>query len=415
MKSRNWELDLSQITFIIWIAYFAAIYMFGNVYYQMPAYFSYAMAFIMLGYKLITQGKTGMSGVPGIITFPANSLMIWYGLFYLWECIARLWTPDSVAAVSNTPYQTLRIVAILIAMDLYVVSKEDVQHLIKAFCIGATLFAVWTMVTSPVSSYGTLLFGARTGQQRNTTGYVLCFATIFLIYAYYENKQKIWLLFALLCFVASLLTGSRKIIFAYIAAIFLVIIGQEDVNKTIKYFLTIILAAIIIIPIAYQIPYIREAFGSRLLAVLDDSIEDSSIFYRNIAKMNAIRIFKESPFIGNGWAAVRNSFVYNGVSIYAHNNYLEIAADYGIIGCILFFAKSIIYAFKCIFRIKKNNRLLTANILLISMILLDWGQVSYVYVYMMCIWGVVYKFIEYKCFEESEECGTDILPVSNDI
>ena len=392
-------LDLSRSVYYLWIAYFAAIYMFGNVYYQMPAYFSYIMAFLMLGYKLFAQGKSGASGVPGVVTFPVSSLTIWYGLFYLWECIARLWTPDSIAPYSNTPYQTLRIVAILIAMDLYVVSEEDVQNLIKAFCIGATAFAVWIMVTSPISSFGSVLYGAKTGQQRNTTGYVLCFATFFLVYLYKEHKNRIWLIFSLLCFVSSLLTGSRKIIFAYVAALFLVIIGQEDVNKTVRWFFYIFITAIIVIPIAYQIPYIRETFGERLLAILDDSISDSSIFYRNIAKENAIRIFKESPIIGNGWAAVRNSFVYKGVSIYAHNNYLEIAADYGIIGCLLFFLRNFVYGFKCFIRVKKNFCFLTATVLLASMILLDWGQVSYIYVFLMCIWGVIYKFVEFECVD----------------
>jgi O-antigen ligase len=185
-------------------------------------------------------------------------------------------------------------------------------------------------------------------------------------------------------------------------AVFFVIIGQKSIEVTMKYFLIIFIAAAIIIPIAYQIPYIREAFGERLLAVLDDSIEDSSIMYRNIAKFNAIRIFIESPIIGNGWAAVRNSFNFNGVSIYAHNNYLEIAADYGIIGAILFFTRNFVFGFKCFTKLKKNKAYLVGTILLMAMVLLDWGQVSYVYVYMMVIWGIVYKFVQFECFAGEE-------------
>lgn len=407
MKAKRLKLDLSQIAYLLWIAYFTAIYMFGNVYYQMPAYFSYIMAFVMLGYKVCTQ--RGFSGV----SFPINALTMWYGLFYIWQVTARIWTPREVANKTNTPYQTLRILAILIAMDLFVVAKKDVQRLIKAFCIGATSFAVWAMITSPVSSYGTIDYGLRTGQQRNTTGYVLCFATLFLIYLFRVYKKKYWLFFALLCFISSLLTGSRKIIFAYAAALFLVILGQKSVKKTVKYFTVILISAAIIIPIAYQIPYVREAFGERLLAVMDDSIADSSVFYRNIAKQNAIRIFKESPIIGNGWVAVINSFNYKGVSIYAHNNYLEIAADFGLIGCFLFFTRNFVYGFKCFIRIKRNIAFLTATVMLIAMILLDWGQVSYVYVYMMVIWGIVYKFVQLECFGKREEIVTkeDIVEI----
>ena len=48
MEVKKIELDPSIIAYVLWIAYFAAIYMLGNVYYQLPAYFSYAMAFAML-------------------------------------------------------------------------------------------------------------------------------------------------------------------------------------------------------------------------------------------------------------------------------------------------------------------------------------------------------------------------------
>lgn len=397
LKEKRAEFTLSKIIYLVWIVYFSAIYMLGNVYFLMPSYFSIAMAFLMLGYKLIRIKEVGG------FSFPINSLMVWYGLFFVWQCIARIWTPDSIAPVAATPYQTVRILAILVAMDLYVICKDDAIRLIKSFCIGATIFAAWLLYTSPLSTYGTLRFGAITGQQRNTSGYALCFATLLLVYLFVEYKNKIWAFCAIVCFVTSLLTGSRKIIFAYLIALVIVIISQKSINKTIKYFLCVFLAVIIIIPLAYQIPYIRQTFGERLLAVLDDSIEDSSIMFRNVAKENAIRIFKESPIIGNGWAAVRNSFVYKGVSIYAHNNYLEVAADFGLVGCVLLFTRNLVYGFNCFIRRRKSRAFLTATILLISMILLDWGQVTYVYLYMICIWGVVYKFVQCVSYAKEKE------------
>ncbi len=391
-------INLSQIAFFMWVFYFATMLIYSNTNFAVQVLFSYNMAFIMLAYKLIQQ--QGFTGVP----FNHKSLTVWYGAFYLWIIVTGLWTPSFIANNGNTPpEQTLRILTCLIAMDFYVASKEDVMNLIKTFCIGATAFAAFTIVTSPISTYGTLQYGSATGQHRNTTGYVLCFTTIFLVYLFREYKKKYWLLFAGITLAASLLTGSRKIIFAYVIAIFLIIIGQKNFRFTMKYFFIILVAMIILIPIAYQIPYIREAFGERLLAVLDDSIEDSSIMFRNVAKYNALRIFLERPIWGNGWAAVRNSFSYKGVSIYAHNNYLEVAADFGLIGIFLFYIKSAVYAVKCFPKIKKNTASLTAVIMLAVMFLLDWGQVTYIYLCMIFIWGVIYKFIQYVCLGEGDE------------
>ena len=391
-------INLSHIAFFIWIVYFAMMFIRGNVNFNIQVTFSYAMVAYMLAYKLIKQ--EGFTELP----FNFHSLTVWYGAFFVWVVITGFWTPGYIVTNGNTPpEQMIRIVTVLMAMDFYVSQKEDVQNLIKALCIGATIFAAYTIVTSPVSSYGTLNYGATTGQQRNTTGYILCFTTYFLIYLYVEYKDKYWLLFAAVCFVASLLTGSRKIIFAYAFSVLLIIIGQKSFKFTLKYLFIILVAAAIIIPIAYQIPYIQEAFGERLLAVLDDSIEDSSIMFRTVAKYNAIRIFTERPILGNGWAAVKNSFSFNGVSIYAHNNYLEVAADFGIIGCFFYYIKSAVYAIKCFPRIKKGKSYMTASVLLASMLLLDWGQVTYIYLYMIFIWGIVYKYIQYECLSVEEE------------
>lgn len=394
----KFRLEPSQIAYFLWVVFFTLLYNFGNVFYKLPAASSYLMVIIMFAYRLIIQG--GYTELP----FKLGSPALWYGGFFIWQCLAGLWTPASVLEIdaNTTPEQTLRILTIFIAMDFYVTCRDDVYKLIKAFCIGSTIFAAWTMITSPPVTYGTLHYGYITGQQRNTTGYVLCFATILLIHLFIEYSRKHWLFFAALCFISSLLTGSRKIIFAYIVALAVVIIGQKDYKVTLKYLLILLVASAIIIPLAYKIPYIQEAFGERLLAILDDSIEDSSIMFRNAAKENAIRIFKEKPIIGNGWGAVLNSFSFNGVSIYAHNNYLEIAADFGLIGCILFFTHNFVEGFKCFFSMKKNRAFLTAAVLLTAMIVLDWGQVSYIYIYLMSIWGIVYKFVQCECFTGEE-------------
>ena len=391
-------LNLSQIAFLIWVVYFATMFIRGNVNFGIQVTFSYAMACLMLAYKLYQQ--EGFTELP----FHLSSLTVWFGAFFLWVLVTGFWTPVEIATNGNTPPENMvRIITVLIAMDFYVNKKEDVYNLIKALGIGATAFSLYVIVTTPISLYGSLNFGAATGQQRNTTAYILCFSTLFLVYLYIETKNRWWMLFAGICCLASLLTGSRKIIFAYALAVFLIIIGQKSFKFTMKYFIIILVLAAIIIPIAYQIPYVREVFGERLLAVMDYSIEDSSIMFRTIARYNAIRIFTERPILGNGWAAVRNSFSFNGVSIYAHNNYLEVAADFGLIGIFFFYIKGVIYAFKCFPKIKKSSAYMFSSILLASMFLLDWGQVTYIYLYFIFIWGIIFKFIEYECFNAKEE------------
>ena len=124
---------------------------------------------------------------------------------------------------------------------------------------------------------------------------------------------------------------------------------------------------------------------------------------RNRARLLALELFRAKPVLGNGWNAVVSMYGYyfgRSGGIYAHNNYLEVAADFGIVGLVLFYwkyVKNIIYSFK---GYKRSTLLRFSCICLATILVLDWGQVTYLYLYEMIIYAILFKFIQYIRKEE---------------
>jgi len=113
--------------------------------------------------------------------------------------------------------------------------------------------------------------------------------------------------------------------------------------------------------------------GAEILAVqrtLD--FEDSS--YRTRAEMvqQGLQLWRHSPLFGNGVDAFRGL---SGQGTYAHNNYVELLCDIGLIGTLLFYA---IYA-QVLIRAAQAPRLLRlyCQIFILMLLLADFGYVSY--------------------------------------
>lgn len=330
----------------------------------------------------------------------------WYGLFYIFVVLSWLWSSDAGKTHSNMITTLIQILVFFVCLDWSIQDLDTAIVHVRCYCYASLIFALALLLTSPPSTYNSLEFGGITGMHRNTSGYLMMMAMYFDLFVMTKvsrRKKKTYLLMAVISFITSLLSGSRKIIVGYGIMLIGWIVMQKNVKKSLKILLLVVGGAVVLIPIAYQIPYIQNAFGSRMAAVFDDSIADGSIEARNRARLLAMELFGTKPVLGHGWNAVVSTYGYyfgRSGGIYAHNNYLEVAADFGIIGLALFYwkyIKDIIYLFK---GYKKSTLLRFSFICLGTILVLDWGQVTYLYLYEMIIYAILFKFIQYIRKEE---------------
>lgn len=317
----------------------------------------------------------------------------WYLIFFIYISLSFIWAvyKDTSSGVYEAVLRTL---LFSLCLDAFCDSKENTDYMLNVICFSGVFYAIHVLLTTPISAYGTLDVGLSVNAQRNFVGQVCALVSIICIVRFLNEKIRIrrymFIVAALICYIVACISGSRKAFLMVPLAIMLYIVTLDSTNKKIRYFLLVIVVAIVFLSVFASSPYLQEYFGERLLAFFDESIEDKSIDGRNYLSSVAISLFHQHPILGMGCDNVRSyliSIEYQN-QVYAHNNYLELLADYGIIGFILFYSFHIRALFRTIRNKWNNVYLKLIFIFILVMMFMDYGQVSYqrhMYIYMIVV------------------------------
>lgn len=156
-----------------------------------------------------------------------------------------------------------------------------------------------------------------------------------------EKKRNIILL--LICAVALLFSGKRgPIIFTIIAGLicYSLYLGKNfSINKIVKIISLIVGAVTVFIILSNFIPQL-----SRFLQRFEEAEATGSVMMgRDIYYEYAIRMFLSKPLLGHGWYSFGAVFEQN-----AHNVYLQLLAETGIAGVVIFVAAFIYFIYVAI-------------------------------------------------------------------
>jgi len=175
--------------------------------------------------------------------------------------------------------------------------------------------------------------------------------------------------------------GSRKsIITLGVGVIFLFAVhGSEKLSlKNIVRISVIVLLLIIVIPKLGSITWlsgISERMSGLLASVTGVGDVDHSTLLRQEYVAVGLEVFKENPVFGIG---IGNAHLVNIQDVYLHNNYVELLADGGIIGFLIYYS---IYAY-LLWQIhnigwlkSESNHVILA--LMIILLISDFSLVSY--------------------------------------
>lgn len=181
----------------------------------------------------------------------------------------------------------------------------------------------------------------------NSIGVGLCFALFagFILFVLQKKKPLIrafYYITAFIMIVGVLLTGSRKSLLIMLMPFVYFIYKREK-----KHFLFFVLLASLIMFLFYEIimnvEFFYETIGVRMedmMAILSNDTtgdEDTS----RIQLINlGIDNFFDNPILGVGANNFRvlSETIYPGRNFYAHNNYIELLVDVGIIGFLVYYS-----------------------------------------------------------------------------
>ena len=251
---------------------------------------------------------------------------------------------------------------------------------------------------------------------QNTIGMMCSFSILINIYNILNEHRIKWYsvlsIGALLCLLAA---GSKKSIIILFGGIFLLLFLKKapdtDALKRIGKMLLIILLVLAFIYAMLNLPAF-STLKTRLTYTINYLTDDGETDYSTQARATLMRIgmdlFESHPVLGIGMdnARLHGNLSPTDKNYYLHNNFIELLADGGIIGFILYYSMYAYLVFQyLIHRRLDDYEYVICFTLLIIRILLDYALVSYYsrYTYLFLV-AFYSKIIRIKQEEKKNNC-----------
>ncbi|MBE6270416.1 MAG: O-antigen ligase family protein [Prevotella ruminicola] len=222
----------------------------------------------------------------------------------------------------------------------------------------------------------------------NVNSIGMCFSYSIFAGFFLFNKKNVGLIrkalfissFILMGF-AALLTGSRKVLLMLVIPIF-----YFSYNRFKKHFLLGLVLLLVLVGAGYYLIMNVEALyttiGQRtedMFAVLSGNgtgYEDNS---RQLLALKGLEWWQDNPILGVGINCFKELSnvdpLFRGKHWYAHNNYVELLVDVGVVGFFLYY-RGVYYLLRESLK-KKSNAMSFVFIMTIMVLVLDTGNVSY--------------------------------------
>lgn len=291
--------------------------------------------FLLIGCFILKFCRNGKILIIG----SAKPFLIRYGMFILLCMVSYIWSINKAGWLKNN-ISIMQCVCVGVCIIYYADSSRRKNNILHAAVAGALILAARMILFVPISAWGMERVGDYVGYGNVGVTYVMAPASIISFYLAYKEKNKMLYAATAVLFVLSALSGSKKgpVVFAVGLAIIL-IKASKDIRKLLinllfaGALLGIIYLMIMKIPVLYNALGIRivQAFGQLNGTVLDKSTRD-----RMILLQDGIKAFLQNPILGVGIDGFKNAQI-NRIHYYAHNNYVELLADCGILGCVIYY------------------------------------------------------------------------------
>lgn len=342
------------------------------------------------------------------------SYIIWRICILVILILSSLYAINSSSTTLPIKRYILQTFVVLLICEKCLGSRKNIVKLVKLLISSLVINTVYVFLTMDVLALGS---GQRLGVSTindawnaNNIGVMASFAIVFSIYYYmfiYDNRTvtgKVFFVCILAFFgVAVMLSGSRKALLLAFIVLFGYIL-QTSQSHIVRNIIIVLSAGSLGIYLLFNIPFFYDNIGYRFesfLLMLRGAGGDKSILGRQDMVEVGLRVFWDRPVLGYGINCFKD--VYGAISgrvVYAHNNYIELLVDVGIVGVIIYYAYLfwMLFTSKC--RIKST---MFIKSILLAILVCDYGMVSYydgLVQYVLCI--AVCILMKSKCNESDE-------------
>lgn len=272
-----------------------------------------------------------------------NLLHLLIGFYLLWSIITIFWSIDPSLSIKAILINISHFLLVWIIW-LFVNNDEDVNQILLFYVLGASVASIIVIFSL---FFGDPLLNQRYGMQGYTVnyfGFLIALSMFFAWHLFMLEKNSIqksyFIIHIAIAFLVVLLTGSRAVFLYSTFAIMFIFWSSLRTKIKISHIITFTIVIILLITINnfVEIPGVNRIFSEKTSA----QILERDFSGRSSLWSTAINTFKENSILGLGAGAYRDPI--SGQR--AHNTFINIVVDYGIIGLILFLMLIIFSAFK---------------------------------------------------------------------
>jgi O-antigen ligase len=259
-----------------------------------------------------------------------GALVVWMIASYCWSADPRL-----TAVKAGSCVQLLVMVWLIWE---FASTKRLQVSLFAAYVLGSYVSALSTIcsfVTSTGSNLG-LVEGRYTavGFDENELGITLALSLIMSCYllAHHAGWQVIWLIHIPICVLAICLTGSRGAFISLGVAVLIFPLTFGSFSKRQKWLVLSTLPILVLTALAF----IPQTTWDRM-GTIQSEVSEGTLTKRTYIWAAGLDVYREHPVVGVGAGAFGPS-VYSRLDIpyVAHNSYLSVLVELGVVGAILF-------------------------------------------------------------------------------
>ena len=287
--------------------------------------------------------------------------IVTYGLFFIFGMLSMLWSKDDSLIISVVP-SIIRNIMVLYFVSVRVKEQEDIERILIIHILAIIFLDIFVMKLMinyySLSTFFLKRFGDNFAYNSNAISTLNALSALFSIYFARKCEKKI-LPVVTLCFFTFIIVicGSKQGMITLIMGILLTLYLKGSLQKKIGTIIIAIAVVVIVWKLIMNVSILYEIIGYRfegLLGLVNSATEDVSTLNRNNLLKQAFEVWVSHPVLGVGFNNFPVVQTIQSGYYYAHNNYLEILADLGVVGFLLYYIN---YVRIIRFKINKNNPL----------------------------------------------------------
>ena len=278
-----------------------------------------------------------------------------WAVIWMAICFASIIWSVNIDSTINKTISVFQVLLVGVGCAVVINSKRDLLLIEKSIVVAGVVLGLRLLFVTPLSAWGQDRLGVEIGMHVNSISVNLLISELIAMKLYFASRKKtkkrmvMYLVVSLLFVVLIFLSASKKsMILMIVGPLLMLLLGKEKVTNKVKNVAIILASVALLFSLIEYLPFSFDFATQRFVRALETFINggmDASTGERYYLMKTALQTFSDNLILGVG---LDGSKYFNTVRLYAHCNFLEIAADTGIIGFCIYYSLYFFIGYQCL-------------------------------------------------------------------